>query len=213
MSGTHTATPRREATRQRLFDAATQIFSEVGFGSASVEAVCERAGFTRGAFYSNFDSKEELFVELAAQVCRARVLSVRRRIDELAAAGAFEHSPIQPLLIVGSILDAPHDDRVEVLLMSEIRTHALRDPDLARAYLAQNTELRASVTQIVSDIGSAGGLRFRLPAEQVADLVLSTWESASVNAAMAGLDDAEMNRRVGIEVARIAGLLLEADSV
>jgi len=47
---------RREATRQKLLDAAGLVFAEEGLDAASVEAICERAGFTRGAFYSNFDS-------------------------------------------------------------------------------------------------------------------------------------------------------------
>ncbi|HEV2061514.1 MAG TPA: TetR/AcrR family transcriptional regulator [Solirubrobacteraceae bacterium] len=51
-------------TRQALLDAASQVFVERGFQRASVEAITERAGFTRGAFYSNFSSKQELFAEL-----------------------------------------------------------------------------------------------------------------------------------------------------
>ena len=54
------ATRSRENTRARLLEAAAQVFAEAGLDGASVEAVCERAGFTRGAFYSNFESKDEL---------------------------------------------------------------------------------------------------------------------------------------------------------
>jgi AcrR family transcriptional regulator len=55
---------QRAATRAALIDAAAQVFAERGFMGASVEAIAERAGYTRGAFYSNFESKEELFAEL-----------------------------------------------------------------------------------------------------------------------------------------------------
>ena len=51
-------------TRQALLDAAREVFVERGLHRASVEAIAERAGFTRGAFYSNFSSKQELFAEL-----------------------------------------------------------------------------------------------------------------------------------------------------
>ena len=51
-------------TRRALLDAAGEIFAERGFHRASVEAITARAGYTRGAFYSNFASKEELFAEL-----------------------------------------------------------------------------------------------------------------------------------------------------
>ena len=84
------ATRSRENTRARLLEAAAQVFAEVGLDGASVEAVCERAGFTRGAFYSNFESKDELFLMLAASVSEVRVNAVRTRVEELTAAGA-EH--------------------------------------------------------------------------------------------------------------------------
>ena len=66
---------RRQATRERLMDAAVELFGERGVLGASVEEICERAGFTRGAFYSNFESMDELFLTLANSVGEARVTS------------------------------------------------------------------------------------------------------------------------------------------
>ncbi|MGK5631543.1 TetR/AcrR family transcriptional regulator [Streptomyces sp. URMC 123] len=57
-------TRRRVLTRQRLLEAALQVFAERGPEAATVEEVCERAGYTRGAFYSNFRTMEELFTAL-----------------------------------------------------------------------------------------------------------------------------------------------------
>jgi AcrR family transcriptional regulator len=54
----------KEQTRLRLLDAAQTIFMKKGFVAASVEDVAEAAGYTRGAFYSNFGSKAELLMEL-----------------------------------------------------------------------------------------------------------------------------------------------------
>ena len=54
----------KEQTRQRLLDAAQTIFMKKGFVAASVEDIAEAAGYTRGAFYSNFRSKAELLMEL-----------------------------------------------------------------------------------------------------------------------------------------------------
>src|SRR3984885_14885837 len=54
----------KDQTRQRLLDAAQAIFMKKGFVAASVEDIAEAAGYTRGAFYSNFRSKPELFLEL-----------------------------------------------------------------------------------------------------------------------------------------------------
>lgn len=200
---------RREATREKLLDAAAQVFAEEGLDAASVEAICERAGFTRGAYYSNFDSKDELFLELAGRVARARVASVRERVALLEREGGLRIAATDPLAIVEQVLDVSGDDRLAILLMSEIRIHALRDPQLAAAYLAQDAEMRGSVAQIIDDIGQAKAIRFRLPADDVARLMLTVWESESVRATMAGLDYAAVCRRTSEELARVAQLVIE----
>ncbi|HEX5728904.1 helix-turn-helix domain-containing protein [Microbacterium sp.] len=201
---------RREATRQKLLDAAAQVFAEEGLDAASVEAICERAGFTRGAFYSNFDSKDELFLELAGRVARARVDAVRHRVADLERDGALTLASTDALSIVQQILDVSADDRLAILLMSEIRIHALRDPQLGAAYLAQDAEMRDSVAQIIADIGRAKTLRFRVPADEAARLMLTVWESEAVRAAMAGLDYEALCRRTSEELARVAQLIIEA---
>ena len=56
--------PTRDDTREKLFEAATRVFEEQGIGGASVEIIAAAAGFTRGAFYSNFKSKDELIIAM-----------------------------------------------------------------------------------------------------------------------------------------------------
>jgi AcrR family transcriptional regulator len=79
-----TRAERQAQTRQALLDAAARVFVERGFAGSSVEAIAEEAGFTRGAFYSNFDSKEQLFAELLQQ----RVYSIYREMAEATVSGA-----------------------------------------------------------------------------------------------------------------------------
>ena len=62
-----TRAERQARTRQDLLDAAARVFIRRGFPGASIEAIAAEAGYTRGAFYSNFESKEQLFVELLQQ--------------------------------------------------------------------------------------------------------------------------------------------------
>jgi AcrR family transcriptional regulator len=54
----------RELTQQRLLDAAQKVFAKKGLDGASVEDIAAAAGYTRGAFYSNFASKNDLFIEM-----------------------------------------------------------------------------------------------------------------------------------------------------
>lgn len=200
---------RREATRQKLLDAAAQVFAEEGLDAASVEAICERAGFTRGAFYSNFDSKDALFLELAGRVARSRVDSARERVALLESEGDLREVTVDALSIVQQVLDVSGDDRLAILLMSEIRIHALRDPQMGAAYLAQNEDIRTSVAQVVRDIAAAKSLRLRLPADEVARLMLTVWEGESVRGTMAGLDYETVCRRTSEELARVAQLVIE----
>jgi AcrR family transcriptional regulator len=91
-----TRAEKQAQTRQALLDAARDVFLERGFEGASVEQIAAAAGFTRGAFYSNFSSKEELFAELVQQqvfehyrdMARSRLAagdsrSLRETADEL----------------------------------------------------------------------------------------------------------------------------------
>src|SRR5690606_26928212 len=100
VAGGATTTRRRETTRRRLLDAAAQVFAEVGLDAASVEAICDRAGFTRGAFYSNFETKDQLFLELAGEVALERVEAVRRRIAELERDGGLTDAASDAFAIV-----------------------------------------------------------------------------------------------------------------
>ena len=52
----------KELTRMRLIEAAETLFIRKGFDGASVEDISEMAGYTRGAFYSNFADKDQVFL-------------------------------------------------------------------------------------------------------------------------------------------------------
>jgi AcrR family transcriptional regulator len=59
-----TRAEKQAETRQRLLEAAEEVFRRRGFAGATVEEITETAGFSRGAFYSNFETREQLFIEL-----------------------------------------------------------------------------------------------------------------------------------------------------
>jgi len=189
-------TRSRENTRARLLEAAAQVFAEVGLEGATVEAVCERAGFTRGAFYSNFESKDALFLELAASVGEARLQAVRERVSALVGQNAIDDC--DPADLVQQIMDSGADDRVGVMMMSEIRIRALRDPLFGVAYLAQENEMMHSIVAIIQEIVDSGQITLRIDAEEAARLLMIVWEGMSVRSAMNG-DDSDRLRRTGSE--------------
>jgi AcrR family transcriptional regulator len=191
----------RENTRARLLAAASEVFAESGFDGASVEAICERAGFTRGAFYSNFASKDELFFGLMQQVSEAKLERVSTRVRELESEGLPAMSPAQ---LVMSVLDIEHEERLGVLLMSEIRTNAMRDERLARAFLAWEDAMIERVARIIADLAAAYSLRLRMPAQDAARFVLQNWDATCVHAVIAGLGPAETLRLITQRTAALA---------
>jgi AcrR family transcriptional regulator len=73
--------PTRDATCEKLFEAAARVFEDQGIGGASIEAIAAAAGFSRGAFYSNFKSKDELIIAMLEDHVEQ---SIRRNLDLLA---------------------------------------------------------------------------------------------------------------------------------
>jgi len=73
--------PTRDDTREKLFEAAARVFGEQGIGGASIETIAAAAGFTRGAFYSNFKSKDELIIAMLEDHVEQ---TIRRNLDLLA---------------------------------------------------------------------------------------------------------------------------------
>jgi AcrR family transcriptional regulator len=73
--------PTRDDTRDKLFEAAARVFEQQGIGGVSIEAIAVAAGFSRGAFYSNFKSKDELIIAMIEDHVER---SIRRHLDLLA---------------------------------------------------------------------------------------------------------------------------------
>ncbi|MEU3617133.1 MULTISPECIES: helix-turn-helix domain-containing protein [unclassified Streptomyces] len=131
-------TRRRGRTRARLLDAAFAVFAAKGFGRVSIEEVCDAAGYSRGAFYSNFATLDELFFALY----RERADLIARQVAEALAGD-------------GPDLDVPASvDRVtEVLLLDldwlQVKTdflvHAARDPVVAQTLLEHRSRLRGAI--------------------------------------------------------------------
>ncbi|MCR2783723.1 MULTISPECIES: TetR/AcrR family transcriptional regulator [unclassified Microbacterium] len=187
-------------------DAALEVFAEIGLDGASVEAVCERAGFTRGAFYSNFASKDELFLALIARLAEAKLEEVESRVRELEA----HHVPAAPTELVRRVVGLSLGGDMDPALVSEIRAQALRDPQMAQAYLAWQDGMVERTTQIISGLVDAYGLRLRLPADEAARLFIEVADDTSVRAALQGLSAAEAGELLNARAERLANALVDA---
>jgi AcrR family transcriptional regulator len=196
---------RREATRQKLLDAAALVFAEVGLDAASVEAICERAGFTRGAFYSNFETKDELMLALTERVAGEKIDEVAERVAVLQERG----EDLEPGALVRQLLDVAFDKKQGILLTSEIRTRAMRDQRLAETYIAWQTGMVERVGSFIDELAHTYGFRLRLPATEFAGLILQTWEDTSAFGIMTGLGAEELQQLVNERTARLSTALVD----
>ncbi len=150
-----TTTPvstRRQQTRDRLMAAAAELFAERSVQAASVEEICERAGFTRGAFYSNFESKDELCLALLRARGEQFIDSTKRALAEIPDAGLTEHTLAEVIAKALAVFDASFalDDQW-ILVRNELRLYAHRNPGIRAALTeAENNANALAVEAIVA---------------------------------------------------------------
>jgi len=179
-----TVSRRRQHTRERLLDAAFDLFAEEGVDATSIEAVCERAGFTRGAFYSNFESKYALLLALAAREHRRRLHELRGALDvaqaECARSAALDLEAISRFLEI--LLERISDDRRWRVINAELTLLAMRQPEVARHHHDLDRQMTDEVADEIERLMPMLGRRLVLPARRVLR-VLAAGYMADLNAA------------------------------
>ncbi|QTJ67480.1 TetR/AcrR family transcriptional regulator [Rhodococcus sp. ZPP] len=150
-------TKRRGQTRRRLLDAAGEVFSENGFGRSTVEQICERGGYTRGAFYSNFASLDEMFFAMWEQ----RSTAMLEHIRLAAESSDIDLTDLPPSEKVRAgtalILDVVPVDDQWYRINAEFTAHALRNPALKKALAAREQAILDTIVPILeSALGRLG---------------------------------------------------------
>jgi AcrR family transcriptional regulator len=136
----------RARTREALIRAAGEVFVERGFAGSSVEAIAERAGFTRGAFYANFSGKEELF----AEVLQSTVYAAYRAMEEQQLASDAPLPSARESAELLAAIQANPDGRWMFRLWLELLLQAGRSESMRRLaveFWRTNRELLAKLTE------------------------------------------------------------------
>jgi AcrR family transcriptional regulator len=141
-----TSRPRREQVRTRVLEAAAAVVAERGAGAATLDQVAAAAGFTKGAVYSNFASKDELFLALLQEQVTARVEGVER---------ALRDTPDLPAALAAVGRDLARPDPVGQLLFVEFWQRAVRDPAVRGPFVEFRRQLRARIAAVVDEVLSA----------------------------------------------------------
>jgi AcrR family transcriptional regulator len=142
--------PTRGETRQRVFAAAAGVFAEVGVAAASIELIAAAAGFTRGAFYSNFTSKHELAIAMLEDHLAHSQVRNRALLAEHPDATGFVQA------LEGD--EGPGDDPLHrhPLLQVELMLYVARTPDLRPLLGEHLRQMRTLVGEIAASIVRSG---------------------------------------------------------
>jgi AcrR family transcriptional regulator len=135
-----TRAEQQALTRERLLAAAERVLARHGYGGASIDLITAEAGYSKGAIYSNFESKEAVFLELL------RVYMER----DMAELGRIVSLPPQQLsAALSAWLETMHCESDCPLLVTELQLHARRNPAFAKRYYALQHQQTGALARIL----------------------------------------------------------------
>ncbi|MFB6815222.1 TetR/AcrR family transcriptional regulator [Streptomyces sp. NPDC056347] len=162
--------------------AAAGLFADQGVSGTSVEQIVEAAGYTRGAFYGNFDGKHELVLALLEERTRHELAEI---LAMNAGAGTFDE-------VLGR-LRAWHRRRDENLvgwlaLRTELWLYALRDPQLLPVLAERERRSREAIARSLEQGFTERGITVPVPVEQLALIVHALDDGLSIQRVLAPTD-------------------------
>ncbi|WP_051247463.1 TetR/AcrR family transcriptional regulator [Nocardioides halotolerans] len=160
-----TVRPERADVRERVLAAGREVFAEVGYQKATLDAIAARAGFSKGAVYSNFAGKDDLFLTLL----KHEVADMRAVLDAAPGDGSLADDV---RLLAATVLGWARDGRAQ-LVFAEFRAHAAHDPALARRTAEVRAGLVESTAERLAEVVAARGGRLTVPATDAATLLLA----------------------------------------
>jgi AcrR family transcriptional regulator len=151
----------REQTTQRLLDAAQKLIARKGLDAASVENIAQAAGYSRGAFYSNFKSKDDLFIELLRRDHQKSLA----QFDELRSSDL----PVDQMqLRTRDIYSHMFRDNESFMNWTEARMVAARDARFRTKLDALMAEKRAQIAAFIQYFYDRVGVTAPMPPEKMA---------------------------------------------
>ena len=135
-------TARRHETRRRIVEAALDLFGRNGIDATSVEQLCEAAGYTRGAFYSNFETKDDVCEAVARYMADECIDACKDALDS--ASSSVDIGELLTTLF-GAAAFGPDRHRT----MIEMQLRANREPELAKRLQRAREDQWPLLTEVV----------------------------------------------------------------
>jgi AcrR family transcriptional regulator len=190
---------RRQQTRQELVSAAEACFVSQGFHASSVDQVAERAGYTKGAVYSNFAAKEDLFFAVYERRVEQVLTEVVPDLRQLGAERAFDQ------LAAGALQRRDPDDGWRAVFF-EFWAHVVRHPELRERFAAIHARFLEPLAEAVQQLAEDRGLS--LSADVTAGQVAVAWNAMEVGLGLERLTQPQALD--GVVARRMGWLLLDA---
>lgn len=153
-------------TRQRLLDSAQEIFARHGFVGASVDEIAEHAGYSKGAVYSNFKSKEALFLELLQN----RMSEELGELEQLLRGGG---SIGEILLVLRQRYSSLEKQVIWCLLSTEFQLQAGRNPGFAEPFAALYRNQRKAIAKLAALVAEKTGATLTWNGEELATSLMA----------------------------------------
>jgi len=154
-----------ERNREAVLEAARRVFIERGYAGASLEAIADVAGFSKGVVYSQYGSKPDLFMALLERRIEERAAQNERIAEQLVGAEALR-----------GLLDMARQDAMAnpgwPHLLTEFRALAMRDPDLNRRYAEAHSRSVESLASALSRLYEGAGVDPTVPVRSLAEFFL-----------------------------------------
>ena len=156
----------RERTREQLLEAARVAVARNGYDGTSIADIAEAAGYSKGAFFSNFESKEALLLELLRRHKEQDIAALGRILERVEqgqdAASALDR-----------YLAGLGDDADWARLDIELQLHAARNPAFAADYDALQRRFRGGLAHLIAALFGKAGKLPPIPPGDMADLFVA----------------------------------------
>ena len=150
-------------TRDKLFAAAQELFTQHGLNGTSIDKIVAKAGFSKGAFYSNFNSKEDLMLSL-----------LRKHKDDTfeSFADLIENSAPEDLLAqIEKWLVEGNQDKDWIIFNYELAINAARNPEFSADYAEFMAAQYRALEETLNAIFAKLGLKPKIPTRELAIIV------------------------------------------
>jgi AcrR family transcriptional regulator len=169
---------RRAMTRRHLLDAAAIVFTRNGFHGSTLDEVAATAGFTKGAVYSNFKSKDDLFLALLDDRIERQFAVATEVLDSGPHDTADQLPRVRELMRSGAFF---WDDAWNTLYL-EFVLYSRRNPEAAAKLAASSQRTRAFVTDMVgTEYAAAATAGPKYPIDHLAEISLALFNGLAID--------------------------------